>query len=280
MSELTTQRPVVVTGGANGIGAALASEAAARRASPVVIVDVDSDAAQTAAAVLPGAVAYSCDVSDAAQVDELAETVEREHGPPALVCVNAGVMVPPSPLLQVAAADATWLLGVNVLGVFHTLSAFGRRMTAGSESGWLLVTGSEHSLGVPHPNAGLYTASKHAVLGMCDVLRAELPDHVGVSVLCPGLTASKLWNSAAHRPEHHGGAASGDPAAGAFMEQMGMDAATVAQRAFDGVEAGHFLIPTHYNARSYAQRRAADAEEAFERLAAIDTTDYDIGTPR
>ena len=126
--------------------------------------------------------------------------------------------------------------------------------------------------------AGLYTASKHAVLGMCDVLRGELPEHVGISVLCPGLTTSQLWNAVAMRPDEHGGAGEGDPQAGAFMEHAGMSAAVVAERAFDGLAAGHFLIPTHYNARNYAEARATEAGEAFDRLAEVDTTNYDLNT--
>ncbi len=271
---------MVVTGGASGIGAALASEAAARGASMVAVVDVDIDAARATADGITArgahAAAHRCDVSDPEQVEDLAGTLAGAHGTPAVVCVNAGVMPAGSPLLETADDDAAWVVGVNVLGAFHTLRSFGPLMVEDSEGGWLMVTGSEHSVGVPHPNAGLYTASKHAVLGMCDVLRAELPDHVGVSVVCPGLTASRLWNAAMQRPERFGGPAAADPAAGAFMDQMGMDAATVARRAFDGIAAGHFLIPTHYNARAYAQRRATDMDEAFEHLAGIDTTDYDL----
>lgn len=51
----------------------------------------------------------------------------------------------------------------------------------------------------------------------------------------------------------------------------------VAERALDGLINGHFLIPTHYNARAYFERRDAELTEAFDRLAEIDTTDYDVG---
>ena len=271
-------RPVVVTGGANGIGAALAAEAAARGASAVVIADVNADAAQATAAAIPNATAAVCDVSDAAAVEAFAESVVAEHGVPGLVCANAGVMAGTVPLLDVDPNDAAWILGVNALGVFHTLQSFGRRTRDDEVGGWLMATGSEHSCGVPHSFASPYTASKHAVLGMCDVLRTELPDHVGVSVLCPGLTTSQLWNAAAQRPDEFGGAVEGDPAAGGFMEASGMAASTVAERALAGAEAGNFLIPTHYNARRYAEARAADMAAAFDHLGTIDTTDYDVNT--
>lgn len=273
-------RPVVVTGAGNGIGAALAREAAARGASRVALVDIDEAAAAAVAAELrrqgTEASVHVCDVSDADAVEAMAEAVVAAHGLPGMALANAGVMVATAPLLEMAAADIEWLVGVNVRGVIHTLQSFGRRMVASEAGGWLVATGSEHSLGVPHVAAAPYTASKHAVLGVCDVLRGELPPHVGVSVICPGLTGSELWNSTAKRPERFGGAAGGDPQAGAFMESAGMSAATVASRAFDGVEAGNFVIPTHYNARVYAQRRAEELGHAFDRLADVDTTDYDI----
>lgn len=243
----------------------------------MAVVDVNAEAAGALAAEIGGS-AHACDVSDAAAVEAIAEEIVAAHGVPGLVVANAGVMLPTAPLLDMSPTDVEWLLGVNLRGVIHTLQSFGRRMVADEQGGWLAATASEHALGVPHVMGAPYTASKHSVLGACDVLRGELPDHVGISVLCPGLTTSQLWNATSVRPDEYGGAVDGDPMSGAFMEASGMDAATVAQRAFDGFEAGHFLVPTHYNARAYAEKRAAEATEAFDRLAAIDTTDYDVNT--
>ena len=275
-------RPVVVTGGGNGIGAALAVEAANRGASAVAVVDVDAAAAQSVVDELvasgTAAGAYACDVADADAVEALADQVVETHGVPALVCANAGVMAATMPLLETPASDAEWVLGVNARGVLHTLQSFGRKLVADVAGGWLMATASEHALGVPHLYGGPYTASKHAVLGLCDVLRGELPEHVGISVLCPGLTTSQLWNATSTRPDSFGGPAEVDPQTGAFMEHAGMDASVVAERAFDALADGRFMIPTHYNARVYAEKRATEAAEAFERLAAIDTTDYDLNT--
>lgn len=273
-------RPVVVTGGGSGIGAAIAHEAAARGASVVVVVDIDEPAAQAVAASIsatgvPGE-PRPCDVSAAEAVDQLAASVADTHGIPALVCANAGVMNSMTPLLDTPAHDVAWILGVNVGGTIHTLQSFGRLFVAQDEQSWFLVTGSEHSLGVPHVNNGAYTASKHAILGLCDVLRGELSAHLGISVLLPGLTTSQLWDSTTHRPAAFGGPVAGEPLAGRFMQEEGMDPATVAERALDGVIAGQFLIPTHYNARAYADRRAAELTAAFERLGSMDTTDYDV----
>ncbi len=282
MGAQITGRPVVVTGGGSGIGAALAAEAAARGASAVAVADVDVEAAEAVARAITDkggtARAYPCDVTSPGSVDEAAAAVARNHGTPALACANAGVMAPLAPLLESSGADAEWTMRVNVLGTFHTLRSFGRLMADGEQAAWLMATGSEHSVGVPHVGAGAYTASKHAVLALCDVLRGELPAHVGISVVFPGLTASRLWDSTRHRPSHYGGAAESDPASGMLMEQKGMSAATVAQRAFDAMAEGRFLIPTHYHIGRYAQRRAGEMSEAFELLSAVDTTDYDLAT--
>ncbi len=282
MPSEISERPVVVTGGGNGIGAALAEEAIRRGASAVVVADIElaaaTEVAERIVAAGGQATAHQCDVADPNAVDALAEEIVASHGVPGVVFANAGVMAPTSALLDVPAADIEWLLGVNVRGVIHTLQSFGRRMAASETGGWLMATASEHALGVPHIFGAPYTASKHAVLGACDVLRGELPEHVGVSVLCPGLTTSQLWNSTSTRPDRFGGSSSGDPGTGDFMESSGMDADVVARRAFDGAEAGHFMIPTHYNARAYAAKRAAEIEAAFDRLAEIDTADYDVGT--
>ena len=279
--DTVSGRLVVVTGAGSGIGAALALEAARRGAAAVAVLDVDlTTAEQTADAIRfadtgAAAVAERCDVTDALALRRLAEELCAEHGTPGLVCANAGVTAAGGPLLDADLGDARWVLEVNFFGVLATLQAFGRPMATSGEPGRLLVTGSEHSLGLPHAGAGAYTASKHAVLGVCEALRAELPPHLAVSVLCPGLTASRIWASGSRRPAQFGGPAEAQPLAQQVIER-GMNAEVVAARAFDGIEAGRFLIPTHYNARSYADARAAEVGEAFDRLGEIDTQSWDV----
>ncbi len=275
MGVSVSGRPVVITGGGNGIGEALARDAARRGASTVAILDIELESAQAVASSLEGSkgVAYQCDVTSDDSVQTVAESFSSEHGSPALVCANAGVGAGQAPALEASLRQAEWVMSVNFFGVLRTLQVFGRPMVESEDGGWLLVTGSEHSLGRPHLGASPYTASKHAVLGLCDVMRAELPDHVGVSLLCPGITTSTLWKSDARRPDEFGGAAEPHPMAAAVMSR-GMGADVVARRALDGVEAGHFIIPTHYNIKDYADRRAQEVSGALERLAEVDTSTW------
>ncbi len=270
-------RLAVVTGGGSGIGAFVAREAAGRGAAAVAVLDIDIDSATAVAGELADTCVsrpWQCDVSDRAQMDAVATEVIDAFGVPALVCANAGVAAPFGLVLDTEHTMAEWVFGVNTIGCLNTLQSFGRPMAAGDAPGWLLVTASEHSLGVPHIGGGLYTASKHAVLGLCDVLRRELPPHLGITALCPGVTDTRLWASDTRRPESFGGPGEAQTATAPIFA-AGMDPATVAQRAFDGIEASSFLVPTHYNTKDYADERLEEVTAAFEALASLDTRRFD-----
>lgn len=279
MSAVIRDRTVVITGAANGIGAAMAPVALDRGAAHVVLVDVARDELEAATASLAdrgGSVsAEPCDVADIDAVFALASKVTDAHDPPGLVCANAGVGPDLGPLLDAEIDDVNWVFSVNVIGVLATLQAFGRPMAADEKDGWMLVTASEHGLGVPHLGNGVYTSSKHAVIGMCDVIRRELSTGLGLSVLCPGLTISDFWRSTVKRPPRFGGPGETNELGQAVLAR-GMAPEIVAERAFDGVERGDFLIPTHYNTRDYAQARASEVAAAFDRLGQVDTATWHV----
>ena len=153
---------------------------------------------------------------------------------------------------------------MNVGGVWNGCKAFGRRFAERESPAWIVNMGSEHSLGFAHAGLGFYTASKHAVMGLTDVLRHELPDHVGVSIVCPGLVRSRLWDATRNRPAELGGHAPGADFAAQLMSE-GMDAADVGRRVVAGIEAEEFVIATHAHARRYARERWQTIDEAFER---------------
>jgi short-subunit dehydrogenase len=128
-----------------------------------------------------------------------------------------------------------------------------------------VTTGSEHSLGVPNAMSAPYTASKHAVLAFSDVLRREVPDCVGVSVLCPGLVSTRLWEADRNRPVEFGeGSAMGREMAKQLFDQ-GMPADELAARAVAGVQRGDFVIVTHAHSRKFAAERCQEVLGAFDR---------------
>ena len=272
---------VVVTGAASGIGAALAVAAADRGARAVAVIDIDATgAAETARRIRELGVhsaVFECDIADVTQVERVAARVVDAIGVPGLVCANAGVNTPPARLLDGEADDLRWALSVNVVGTWATIKSFGRQMIESSDPGWFLLTASEHAVGIPFAGNGFYTASKHAVLGLGDVLRRELPARLGVSVMIPGLAATGLWRSGSQRPEAHGGPRAGDEMSRRVIA-AGMDPTVVARRALDGVVAERFLIATHPHVRAYADQRTADVAAAFEALEPGDDRSFDVST--
>ncbi len=257
--KLETAR-VVVTGAAAGIGKALAKQLAARGCQ-VVVADYDLDRATAAAREIgPLAHPVRCDVSEHASVEALAEQAYALLGGVDAVFANAGVSHSGS-LIDATPEQLDWVMGVNVRGVWSTASVFARCMIAGGEPGHICITASEHSLGLQHTGGGLYTASKHAALGLGEILRAELPDSLGVSVLCPGLSNTELHLSGRVSP--FGPGDPGSVAVGAAVLAQGMSADEVAQGAIAGVERGDFLIVTHAISFRAAERRFAEISAAF-----------------
>ena len=253
------QKKAFVTGAGAGIGAALARELAARGAS-VTVVDVDAAAAQSVAAEI-GGVALTLDVTDVPAVEAAAKAVWEREGGVDLVFANAGVMAA-GPVMDGTAEVFDWIYKVNQRGVWATCQAFAKLMIAADRPGRLAMTGSEHSLGGQHAGVGLYTASKHAVLGLAEIMRLELPESIGVSVFCPGLVETRL-----HEADRFGVAPPAPPemkAVAAEVNRRGMPAAEAAKKAIDGIERGDFFIVTHPNSYAAAERRFNEIKAAYD----------------
>ncbi len=258
------QYGAVVTGAASGIGRAIAAEIVAR-GGRVVVADIDEERAAAAARDIgAGAFACRCDVTDTASIHALVDASEQLVGPVGLLFANAGVSVGGA-LIDAKPEEFDFVYAVNVRGVWQTSAAFARRMVDRGIAGRLCLTGSEHSIGLQHSGLGFYTASKHAVLGLADVLRAELPNEIGVSILCPGIVATEL-----NRSKRNSSLPADDAATLAFGDlvmSMGKPAAEIGRRAVDGVLAGEFFIPTHAHSVRPAEKRWEEVRDAWTRLA-------------
>lgn len=263
MSIDWSKHRVLITGGANGIGLALAKACMARGAR-IHIADIDDEALKRARDTLhiDAEHAHRLDVSDHGDVSAL-EAEFREQGIAiSAVFNNAGIGVA-KPFLKTKPEDFDWTFGVNIRGVWSVARVFAEHMVRNETSGLIVNTASEHALGVPHLNNGIYTASKHAVLGLSDVMRDELaPLGIQVAVLCPGLTQSEIWRGAERRPDAFGGRRAA-PDGAHRVQDKGIPAADVARIALDGLDAGRFYLITHKHNAVMVEERHSEMSDAL-----------------
>lgn len=243
----------VVTGAGSGIGRALAL-ACAHEGMAVVAADIEAEALTHTQSLVEAAgaacMAQRCDVSNAADVERLAEASWSRWGGVDWLFNNAGVAV------LGTAWDATdddwrWVLGVNLMGVVHGVRSFLPRMRARGMPAHIVNTSSAAGLATIGGSA-VYCASKHAVVAFSECLAKDLEQvgsSIGVSVLCPSLVATRIDQSQRNRPEALPDAA---PTAAAYGERVraGMAASAisaedVARAAVEAIHARRFYVIPH-----------------------------------
>lgn len=181
----------LVTGGGSGIGAAIA-EALLEKGAQVAIADV-SEAFMAEENARQGGrlLTVPLDVTDPASWAAAKAKVESALGPVDVLVNNAGVSHQYSPIEEISDADFARVMAVNVGGVFQGCKAFTAEMKARG-SGHIVNVASLNGL-LPFQTYTIYCASKFAVTGMSEALQRELAPHgVGVSILYPGLTKSRM----------------------------------------------------------------------------------------
>jgi NAD(P)-dependent dehydrogenase (short-subunit alcohol dehydrogenase family) len=186
-----TDKVILVTGGGGGIGAGIA-EAFAEKGAKVAITDINADYAKAEAARIgKGVVALQHDVTSPESWAEVKAGVEAQFGPVDVLCNNAGISLPFKPMEEITLEQFDRVMAINVRGVFLGCQLFMGEMKARG-SGHIVNTSSVNGQ-LPHGTFASYTASKFAVAGMSEALRQELaPFGVGVSILYPGLTRSRM----------------------------------------------------------------------------------------
>ncbi len=242
-------RTAVVTGAASGIGLALSERFVAAGMS-VVMADIEEEVLAREAMRLEsdGAAVLGVltDVRDPAAVEALRDQALSVHGSVHVLCNNAGVG-PAGPMAETTAADWRWTVDVNILGVAHGVIAF-TQLFLDQREGHIVNTASEAGL-VTNPALGMYCATKHAVVGMTEALWREVhPQGVGVSVLCPNLVDTKIFESERNRTdgvEMSPGAAATMAPLREIIGVMGIPAASVAERVHDAIVGDRFWVLTH-----------------------------------
>ncbi|OLM21011.1 MULTISPECIES: SDR family oxidoreductase [unclassified Pseudonocardia] len=193
----------LVTGGARGIGAAVAAALAAD-GRPVALLDRDPAVRDTAAGLTgPAALGLVADVADAGAVDRAVGEAERELGPLG-VLVNAAGVLRTGTVLDADADDLATCLAVNTTGVWNTGRAAGRRMY-GRGSGSIVTVASDASR-TPRTGMAAYAASKAASVSLTRTLGLELAPHVRCNVVCPGATDTAMQRALWPDPSDDGGA--------------------------------------------------------------------------
>jgi NAD(P)-dependent dehydrogenase (short-subunit alcohol dehydrogenase family) len=265
-------RVAVVTGGASGIGRALAAKLGAAGAS-VVVADVDAAAAAATANELGGdCVALPVDVADAASVASLAAAVVDRFGHVDLLFNNAGVSTF-NLMKDQTPQDWRWVIDVDLWGVVHGIQAFVPIMRAQGTPAHIVNTSSMGGVMGGLPFIGPYAAAKAAVVSLSETLRVELAMEglpIGVSVLCPGSTVSSIMESERVRPAELGNEQRTDAAESlrvmikeSFTGPTGLPAEVVADRTLQAVAEGRFWIFPHATEKSIVQARVDDMLAAF-----------------
>jgi NAD(P)-dependent dehydrogenase (short-subunit alcohol dehydrogenase family) len=257
----------VVTGAGSGIGRGIALTLA-RNGASVVVADVEAAKAEAVAAEIRAegnrAVHYACDVRDPLAVAALADHAWDSFGSIDILCNNAGVCQTASGF-EVSDTDLRWQIDVNLIGVFNCMREFGARFRKQGTPAWVCNTGSHHSIGAPTKGVAVYVATKHAVLGLGEAFRTEYGDLIGVSVLCPGIVNTSLWDAGRNRPAEFGGAIAGDPRNAAAQAKWGMNPERVGQLVAAGIKAGDFYIWTHPQDIDLIEKRYRESRESIER---------------
>ena len=156
-----------------------------------MVADLDGPALERAAA-LGGITTRSCDVSDLAQVEALADAAFEAFDTVDLVFNNAGEGGPNGKLWEVDPERARAHFDVNYWGIWHGCRAFAPRLIAQDTPSAIYNTGSENSFFCAMPHSAAYISAKHAVLGLTENLREDLPDHVHAGTIIPGWVFTPL----------------------------------------------------------------------------------------
>ncbi len=238
----------VVTGGASGIGLALCERFAAEGMA-LVLADVEEAAllreTKRLEAAGADALGVRCDVRDPAALEALRDRALRRFGAVHVVCNNAGV-APAGPMLDMRPDDWRWLIDVNLLGVAYGVGVFAPLLVEQGE-GHIVNTASEAGL-VTSAMLGAYSASKHAVVGLSESLYRELEaTPVGVSVLCPNLVRTRIFESERNRGDGLDPTPKQNATLGPLRELIhsGIAPASVADHVVAAIRDKRFWILTH-----------------------------------
>ena len=271
-----TGKTAFITGGASGMGLAMARSFAAA-GMKVVIADIEQAALDAVTREFEASNAQfltvALDVTDREGFVAAADAAQERFGNVHVVCNNAGVALSGS-IDKMTFKDWDWLTSVNYDGVVNGIVTFVDRIKAHGEGGHFVNTASMAGH-VALPGMSVYTATKYAVVGISETMRADLLAHdIGVSVLCPGIVNTNIFDASRNRPEEY----AGDDAAEALLSDVppeqraarldelrasALDPAIVGDMVLHAIREDEFYIFTHPEIEAMTDARKAEMVDAF-----------------
>jgi NAD(P)-dependent dehydrogenase (short-subunit alcohol dehydrogenase family) len=251
-----TGKIVVVTGGANGIGRALCEIFHRAGAAKVIVADVDIAGARSVAASINGA-AFKCDVGQEKDIRHVIEETEKQFGPIALFCSNAGIGAGFDPLSENAGgtSDEPWSRSwaIHVMAHVYAARHLVPRMKARGE-GYFLNTISAAGL-LSQVGSPAYSTTKHAAVGFAENLAiSHKADGIRVSILCPQGVDTDMLKAIPKGPQ------SGDG---------DLSAEQVAKDALQGIEQETFVILPHPQVLGYMRNKTENYDRWIAGMAKI-----------